>query len=390
MALYDPTEFTQPQRSGLHRILSVLLAINIVFHLGSFALVAQWLYATEAMDGAMTPGGLVKVIGIAGLLTLALMVFSFLGLKVAPELHGRTRAAILGVVAGGYLLFAVVSGIGSAVTISRKAGEAAWRAETVAAMQGWAAAAKDATARVDALAPVLDNCIAIGTDLRDREEESGAVSLTGRNAGPTVAELSAITLACKGGATMLLSGRDEAASILLDADRLVGQAARLAADTKLSAQEKAARLDAIGRSMERLSKELGAVLPLAALDAPLAQIAKDRAALGLSPAAVATIAASFRPVSKALSQEWLMVDAELLEAGFERVPLVDGAGLLTRYPAEMAPGAVLAGLVEGVPLLVLGVAALAMPGRPAPRPGPGDPFDPRRAMPRRETIDERS
>ena len=390
MAHYDPTQFNQPQQSGLHSILSVLLAINIVFHLGSFVLVSQWLYAAEAIDGAMTPGGLVKVIGIAVLLTLALLVLSFIGLKVAPELDGRKRNTVLGLVAAGYLVFAGVSGVGSAVTIGRKAGEAAWRVEAVAGMQGWVSAAKDAVARVDGLVPVLDSCTVIGTDLRDRENETGAISLTGGNAGPTVAELSAITLACKGAASMLVGGRDEAAAILLDADRMVGQAARVAADPKLTAREKTARLDALGRSMERLSKELGAVLPLAALNAPLAQIGKDRAALGLSPAAVATIAASFRPVSKALNQEWLNVDAELLEAGFERVPVVDGAGFLTRYPAEMAPSAMLAALVEGVPLLVLAVAAMAMPGRSAPRPGPVDPFHLRPVTPRRETLDERN
>lgn len=333
---------------------------HVVEGVGVFSVVHRMLdpEGIAGIDAALKAGAL------AGSATLALCMLSATGLNYVPRMRTNWRGGAMALIGATYLSFASIAALGTASIITRPAGELEWRSGALSEMRTWSASAKDVLTRSDAITGTLDNCFEDFSDQLDREVSSGAISRDGGAVGPVSAEIASIRQACASGRDVLLANRDAATTILVRADRLIDRAARAAADPGVKPAAKMVALTEAGATLQKLAKGFGQALPLAVLDPTRAILEKNRAAIKLSPWAVAALRAASAPVAAELAADQVQLDRDFLEQGFTPLePIHDPITLLGQAGGSAIWGWVFALICSVPPALILLLSWMNLPSR---------------------------
>jgi hypothetical protein len=336
-----------------------LLFFLYFMHAISGLLLGSWLLYMFAPTGNPGAGDIFKVILLTIGITAAQIVLTTLALRFVPKLSSGARHAVTGVIAAFLLLIALFAGAASASMIGFLTGAKAYFQQHVERMIADVEHDKTIVSGIDVLIPTFIGCASTASDMLAREVNAGAISTRGRNVGPVSAELSAIQLACANAEKALLSSRALSAELFSDMDRVVARARRVVDNDELSPEAKMTALVRLSEQLAVLHKQLGQAVPVESLRPISETLNKDRAAMGLSPEAVATIQAALRPIFKAVGQG-LDETIEALQKPFDTMrPVTNPMMYLGLFTGQMLTAIAIAVLLEVTPLIVIYVFLLA-------------------------------
>lgn len=340
-----------------------LLPFNLFAHVVSGLLLGAWLLYMLAPAGNPSGGDLFKAVLLAVGVTAAQIALSIMALNIVPALRAPARRRVLPAIMGGLLMIGIFAGLASASMIGLRTGQRAYHEHGMVEMRDRVETDKDIVRRVDALIPTFHSCGIMAGDMLDREVGAGAISSQGRNAGPVSAELSSIRLACTNAEKGLLSSRALSSELFADMDRTIAKARRVIDNPEIADNDKSVQLVRLSERLGALHKELGQAVPADALRPIADSLNKDRAAMGLAPDAVATIAAALRPISKAIGQD-LDEMIETLQVDFSPMqPVGNPMEYLAMFPAQMATAIGIAVLLELCPLIIIAICLMAIEER---------------------------
>lgn len=345
------------------KVATKLLPFNLFAHVVSGLLLGAWLLYMLAPAGNPTGGDIFKAMLLAIGVTAAQMALSIMALNIVPSLRVSARRRVLPAIIGALLLIGTFAGWASASMIGLRTGQRAYFEHGIVEMRARVETDKDIVRRIDALIPIFHTCGIMAGDMLEREVGAGAISSQGRNAGPVSAELSSIRLSCINAEKALLSSRVLSSELFSDQDRVVAKARRVIDNPAIADNDKSMQLVRLSERLGGLHKELGQAVPADALRPIADSLNKDRAAIGLAPDAVATIAAALRPISKAIGQD-LDEMIETLQVDFEPLqPVSNPMEFLAMFPAQMATAIGIAVLLELCPLIIILICLMAIEER---------------------------
>jgi hypothetical protein len=336
---------------------SSILGFLFTLHLLTTILSGIWSLRWLSSDGALSGADIALAIALAISLLVALYSLSHFGVREIPKLYGKIMTIGLGIWFGAALLFGITSGMTSAATLSNTMGYVVHHETFLNEVSRAFSERGNLIRQVEGLQHALAECRQIAFDAREQELADGEISKEGGGDGQTARELKSIGDQCNSAGAIIVHARSTTAPLFKEAARLMEEMRRTTKNPAISIREKGAVLTKGSERLSAIEGRLIAALSIGSLDSVTDILMRDFAYIGLSGEAVQYIESTFRPIAHQILG--VIDETSLtLDRPFPQFTKRDSLELLAIYPGKLWPSLTFAGILEGVPLIIVGFSLL--------------------------------
>jgi len=334
-----------------------LLPFFIVLHVITVLLTGGYTASTLAADGSLGAGDVALTAAVIAMLFCGLFSLSHFGVKRLPELRNQLFSVALAFWIVAATVVALISGTTSAAMIASTRGQVTHQEQFLANSARSFSERGNLIRQVEGLQHALANCKKTALDARKKELATGEISKTGGGDGQTARELKAIADSCESAGSIIINARSKTQPLFKQADRIADRMRRTIEDPAISIREKNKSLIDGSEALSIIEDSLVAELSLGSLDAVTDNLTRDFAYIGLTNSAVQYLETTYRPIARQILN---VIDeaAITLDKPFPQFERRSSLELLTLYPGALIVAISLAGVLEIIPLIIVGFVIL--------------------------------